>query len=272
MLYKTKDESIFDDLFYKALEVIIQTFETEQYHFEKSKYFHYRPKYPQFPTLNNEGKGNPVGYTGLIWNGYRPSDDVCEYGYLVPSNMFASVILRWLISLKLPKEKLLSDIEQGIEKFGTVEHPKYGKIYAYEVDGLGGVNIMDDANVPSLLSLPYLGYCEKNDTLYQNTRKFILSKDNPYYYEGKFGKGVGSPHTPKDYIWHIAVIMQLLTSDSKQEKLACFDILMNTDAGLGVMHESFNKDNPHEFTREWFCWANTLFAIAIVDLKQGKLI
>lgn len=275
---QTKDEDIFDDLFYKALETILQTFETEQYHFEKSKYFHYRPKYPQFPTLPNEGRGNPVGYTGLIWNGYRPSDDVCDYGYLIPSNMFACVILSWLITLNLPQnllkraDKLLNEINEGLERYAIFEHPKHGKIFAYEIDGLGGINLMDDANVPSLLSLPYLGYCKTDDIIYQNTRKFILSKDNPYYYEGKYGKGVGSPHTPEDYIWHIAIIMQLLTSDDKQEKLACFKTLMNTHAGKGVMHESFYKDDPKNFTREWFCWANTLFAMAVIDLKQENLI
>lgn len=275
---QTNDYTILDDLFTKALEAILQTFETEQHHFEKSSYFHYRPKYPEFPTLPNEGRGGPVGYTGLIWNGYRPSDDVCQYGYLIPSNMFASVILRWIVTLNLPQNlkeranKLFNDIENGLKKFAIVEHFKYGKIYAYEVDGLGKVNIMDDANVPSLLSLPYLGYCKKDDEIYQNTRRFILSKDNPYYYEGKFGKGVGSPHTPENYIWHIAVIMQLLTTDDKKEKLECFNILMNTDAGKGVMHESFNKDDPNQFTREWFCWANTLFAMAVMDMLKGNLL
>ncbi len=277
----TEDYSVADDGFRFALSRILDTFETEQYHAERSRYIHSRPKYPEFPTLQNGGKGTPVGYTGMVWNGYRPSDDVCDYGYLVPANMFAAVVLRWLEShaertgILSEKERisaLRGQIEDGLQKFAVYDHPDFGKIYAYETDGLGHFNIMDDANVPSLLSLPYLGYCRKDDPIYLNTRRFILSRANPYYFDGKIARGVGSPHTPDKYIWHIGIVMQLLTSDDKAEREECFRTLLNTDAGCKVMHEGFHCDDASHYTRPWFCWANTLFAMAVTDMKEkGEL-
>ena len=273
----TGDYSVYDDEFRRALGCILDTFETEQYHGEKSAYFHSRPLYPQFPTLPNGGKGTPVGYTGLVWNGYRPSDDVCDYGYLIPSNMFAVVVLRWLaahaaqtgtVSQKARIEQLCLQIEKGLDAFAVVQHPEFGPVYAYETDGLGHYNLMDDANVPSLLSLPYLGFCAKDDPVYLNTRRFILSKENPYYYSGSAACGVGSPHTPDRYIWHIGIIMQLLTSTDAAERKKCFSMLLETDAGCNVMHEGFHCDDPAQFTRPWFCWANTLFALAAMEMKE----
>ena len=136
-----------------------------------------------------------------------------------------------------------------------------------ETDGLGNYNLMDDANVPSLLSLPCIGYLSPNDPIYKNTRRFVLSRDNPYYFEGRCAKGVGSPHTPDRHIWHIGIIMQLLTSTDLFEIKECFETLINTDADCGVMHESFHADDPKVFTREWFAWANTLFTVALLELK-----
>lgn len=270
---KTQDAGVFDDAFVRVAAIIMDMFEREQYHAEKSDYIHSRPAFPQFPTLTNGGKGNPVGYTGMTWSGYRPSDDVCTYNYLIPSNMFAVVVLKFLAevftnhvhqpSLKTKALLLARQIEEGIQKYGVVEHPQYGKIYAFEADGLGSTLLMDDANVPSLLSLPYLGYCSAEDPIYKNTRRFILSRDNPFFYEGKCAKGVGSPHTPDRHVWHIGLAIQLLTSTDRSEKQRLFETLLTTDADTGVMHESFDADNPFRFTREWFAWANTLFALAV---------
>lgn len=274
----TGDYSVYDEGFRTALSKILDTFETEQFHTEKSQYVHSRPLYPQFPTLQNGGKGTPVGYTGLIWNGYRPSDDVCDYGYLVPSNMFATVVLGWLekhaaqTGTQRETERIARinlRVKEGLEQYAVTDHPEFGKIYVYETDGLGNVNLMDDANVPSLLSLPYLGYCSKDDPIYRNTRRFLLSKHNPYYFSGKAASGVGSPHTPDRYIWHIGIVMQLLTSADKEERRKCFETLVATDADCLVMHEGFHCDDPKEFTRPWFCWANTLFALAVTEMKKG---
>jgi meiotically up-regulated gene 157 (Mug157) protein len=165
---------------------------------------------------------------------------------------------------------LAKEIEDGIKNFGIREHLNYGKIYAYETDGRENYLFMDDANSPSLLSIPYIGYCDKENEIYQNTRKFILSGDNPYYARGTYAKGVGSPHTPEGYVWHIGIIMQALTSTDRNEIMECLDMIIKTHAGTNYMHESFDPDNPKAYTRSWFAWANTLFAELLDDLCTKK--
>jgi uncharacterized protein len=189
--------------------------------------------------------------------------------------MFAVVVLGYLAEMAETSGKasdlagnareLAADIQKGLATFAKVNHPKFGQLYAYEVDGLGHSNLMDDANVPSLLSLPYLGYCSKDDPLYQDTRRFVLSKFNPYYYQGRKASGIGSPHTPPKYIWHIALIMQALTASDPNEKEEILNVLERTDAGTNLMHESFLANNPQKFTRAWFAWANSLFSELVLD-------
>lgn len=269
----------FTDEAKKAFYRIIELWTLEQNH-EKSPYYFSRPFKRKSDTLSHKGKGAPVSYTGMTWSGFRPSDDSCVYGYLVPANMFAVVVLGYISEiaeeiykdeeLKEKAEKLRSEISDGIEKYALVKGSDGKGFYAYETDGRGNYNLMDDANVPSLLSLPYLGYCSADDEIYRNTRSFILSKANPYYFEGKTAKGIGSPHTPKNHIWPIALSMQGLTSDSKDEMLSIIRTLAQTDADTGFMHESFHKDKPQKFTRVWFSWANTLFAELIIKyLSEG---
>ena len=156
--------------------------------------------------------------------------------------------------------KLKGEIDEGIRKYGVYEHEKFGKIYAYETDGMGHYTLMDDANVPSLLSIPYLGWCTPDDEIYQNTRRYVLSKENPFYYEGKVLKGVGSPHTPPRYVWHIALSMQGLTSQSKEEQETLLAMLEASDADTGYMHEGVFVDDPAQFTRPWFAWSNSIFS------------
>ena len=264
------DENFFSDEIKQALETILNLWKIEQNHFENSDYSFQRLNCSETDTLCNNGLGNPVTYTGMTWSGFRPSDDACKYGYLIPSNMFATVVLSYMSEifekiyndLDLKKKALIlrDEIENGINKFGIVEHEEFGKIYAYETDGFGNYNLMDDANVPSLLSIPYIGYREIDDEIYQNTRKFILSKNNPYYYEGSFASGIGSPHTPPEYIWHIALSMQGLTTNNKDEINSLVKTLIQCDGNTGFMHEGFHKNNPEKFTRDWFAWSNSLFA------------
>ncbi|ATD54173.1 glycoside hydrolase family 125 protein [Clostridium chauvoei] len=264
------DTSFFNDEIKNIFNIIIDLWITEQDHFGKSDYSFQRLNCSETDTLCNNGLGNPVGYTGMTWSGFRPSDDACKYGYLIPANMFASVALRYIeeiaetiyndISLKDKAFKLRTDIENGIEKFGIIENKEFGKIYAYETDGLGNYNFMDDANVPSLLSIPYIEFRGIDDEIYQNTRKFILSKNNPFYYEGSAAKGIGSPHTPPEYIWHIALSMAGLTTNNKEEISDLLKTLLATDGDTGFMHEGFYCNNPKEFTRDWFAWSNSLFA------------
>jgi len=266
----TERTSHFNKQFLEAVEKIIQTWKVEQNHEAESTYRFQRDNCPPQDTLSHEGKGAPVGYTGMTWSGFRPSDDACQYGYLIPANMFAVVVLKQLAeiahtvlgddALEQQAIQLANEIDEGIQTYGKVNHPTYGTIYAYETDGLGNYNLMDDANVPSLLSLPYLGYCRIDDPIYQNTRKFIFSKENPYYYEGKVAKGIGSPHTPEMYIWHIALAVQGMTAATKEEKEEVLQLFKSTDADTNYMHEGFHVDNPKEFTRPWFSWSNSMFS------------
>lgn len=267
----TDDNSILDESFIAAAKTTVDLWITEQNHFEKSPYRFTRNNCPEQDTLHNDGMGNPVDYTGMTWSGFRPSDDACRYGYLVASNMFAVVVLGYLDEmlravapeeneLIAKAEKLAAEIRKGIAEYAVVEHEKYGKIYACEVNGKGDYFLFDDANVPSLLSAPYIGFCACDDEIYRNTRNFILSKDNPYYYEGKFAKGVGSPHTPEGYIWHIALSMQGLTSDSPEEIREILHMLETTDGDTGYMHEGFDANDPDTFTRSWFSWSCALFS------------
>lgn len=273
---KTKDTTLFDDEMKKVFETILTVFETELKHREQSKYTFERFDCVPTDTLKEEGKGTPVAYTGMTWSGFRPSDDACTYGYLIPSNLFAVRILGYIVdfakelykdaALAKRAEDLKNTIADGIAKYAIYKHPDFGNMYAYETDGMGNYNLMDDANVPSLLSLPWLKVCDAEDPVYKATRKFVLSEQNPYYYEGKACRGIGSPHTPKRYVWHIALTMQGLTSTSREEQEELLKTLVSTDAGTGFMHEGFNCDNPDEFTRSWFAWANSLFASFVLKL------
>lgn len=280
LLYKywkvTGDRSVFTQEVKKVFETILALWKREQNHESASSYSFVRLNCPPSDTLVRNGWGEPCGYTGMTWSGFRPSDDACRYGYLMPSNIFAFMVLGDMKemtemafaddALMLKIKALRGEIEEGIGKYGIIQHEKYGEIYAYETDGLGNYNLMDDANVPSLLSIPWLCYGDKNDQIYQNTRTFILSPSNPYYYEGKKAKGIGSPHTPKDYIWHISLVMQGLTAVKRDEKLEILKLILDTDAGCKVMHEGFHCDDPSKFTREWFAWANSLFALFVMEL------
>jgi uncharacterized protein len=265
----------FTATFMKAAKLIVAVMKTELRH-ENSSYSFERPGGIASDTLSNEGRGNAVGYTGMSWSGFRPIDDACQYNYLLPSNMFAVVALEGLAkmpisdaALKAEAAALASIIRAGIETFGKVQHPRFGEIYAFESDGLGHYNLMDDANVPSLLAMPYMGYCEKDNAVYLATLAFVLSEENPYFYTGKAATGIGSPHTPPDYIWPISLSVQGLTSHSREEKLALLEVLMRTEAGTGLMHEGFHKDDPALFTRPWFAWANSMFAELVLEVCEG---
>lgn len=270
-------DRIFTETYHDMLTAIVETFTVEQDH-KKSDYSFRRYDCVKTDTLPCKGKGRPVNVTGMTWSGFRPSDDSCTFGYLVPANMMAVKAMEYAREICLDcyqdealAEKcgeLMEEIQDGIMEYALVEHPKYGKIYAYETDGFGNYKLMDDANSPSLLAMPYLDFCDSQDALYRNTRRFLLSPDNPYYYEGKIAKGMGSPHTPAGYVWHIGIVMQALTSTDRQEILDCLEMLSRTHAGTNYMHEGFDPDDPQQYTRPWFAWANTLFAELMVNLME----
>ena len=178
----------------------------------------------------------------------------------------------YVLTLPFAKDcrALADEVEGALKKYAIYTHPKYGKIYAMEVDGYGNHLLQDDANVPNLLALPYLGACSASDPIYQNTRRFVLSPDNPYFFKGKAAEGVGSPHTLVNNIWTMSLTMRALTSTNDQEILAQLRQLKKTHAGTGFMHESFDKDDPAKFTRKWFAWANTLFGELILKIAAER--
>ena len=266
----------FDGGFIQGAERILNVFETEMYHEERSAYRFIRRNSFYTDTLSRDGMGALVkSGTGLIWSGFRPSDDACTYGYLIPSNMFAVVILEYLheISEIVPGLKeigkkaadMAAVVRKGIEEYGVTKVEGIGDVYAYEVDGYGQFNLMDDANVPSLLAMSYLGYKPKWPELEANTRELILSERNPYYYSGTKAAGIGSPHTPVRYIWHISMAIEGLTADTKEKKHEIIRRMIATDGGKGLMHEGFHVDDPAKYTREWFSWANAMFCELVMQ-------
>lgn len=281
---ETGDTSHFNDTFKEGVLNILRVWETEQNHENSSYYFKRdvsKEEWHEMDTLPNEGKGSATGYTGMTWSGFRPSDDRCTYHYLVPSNMFAVVVLKYLheiytevIKDKRTSERILilkNDIDRGIQEHAKVKNKEGKDIYAYEVDGLGNALIMDDANIPSLLSAPYLGYVRAEDPIYQETRETILSEENPYFYQGKAAAGIGSPHTPPDYIWHMSIAMEGLTSFEKEKKKDMLNKMIETNGEKKALHEGFHKDRPEEYTREWFSWPNMLFCELMLDYFGFKL-
>ncbi|WP_407892202.1 glycoside hydrolase family 125 protein [Lacticaseibacillus sp. N501-2] len=261
----TKRTDIFDAQFEQAIEKFLQVITQEQDHAHSPYRFERTEDRPEDTLIN--GVGRPVANCGLSWNGFRPSDDACVYGYLIPSNLFAVESLRQLAEiytdvLHKPAERftfLADKIEAAVQKYGLTKNAAGEAIYAFEVDGLGHVLVMDDANVPNLLSLPYLGATTLDDPIYQATRKTMFSKENPYYYAGTYGQGLGSPHTPAEYIWPIAKAVEGLTTTDREAQKAILDQLVATTNGTKMMHEGYNVEDPSQYTREWFSWANMMF-------------
>ena len=278
----TGDASIFDEVWMEAIGNVLKTFKEQQRKEGVGPYNFQRRTERALDTLNNNGNGAPVKPVGLIVSSFRPSDDATTLQFLVPSNFFAVTSLRKASEIleKVNKNEamaneckdLANEVETALKKYATYNHPEFGTIYAFEVDGFGNHLLMDDANVPSLLAMAYLGDVDINDPIYQNTRRFVWSDSNPYFFKGKAGEGIGGPHVAYDMVWPMSIMMKAFTSQNDQEIKDCVQMLMNTDAGTGFMHESFHKDDPKNFTRAWFAWQNTLFGELIIKLvNDGKL-
>ena len=210
--------------------------------------------------LANSGVGNPVNAgAGLIRSAFRPSDDPCIYQYFIPANMMfatylgraAEIMTAHNRTLAERMNKLSASVREAIERHGIVNHPIYGRMYAYEVDGYGSVNIMDDANTPSLLSAPMHGYMDARNQVYKNTRKMVLGKGNPYWNEGPLIHGVGSPHTGLGMTWPMASIVRIMTSDDDTEISEVLAMLVRSTDGLGLMHESVSPQNAGKWSRQW---------------------
>lgn len=275
---KTGEISCFDAEWHKAMKLIVKTFHEQQRKTDNGSYQFLRKTEKASDTQFGNGYGNPIRPTGMICSMFRPSDDATTYAFMIPSNCFAVVSLRQLAEMEraIFNDKnfagqcisFADEVDAAIQKYGIVNHPNFGKIYAYEVDGFGNYLMMDDAGAPSLLSLPYLGYCDTQNPVYKNTRRFVWSEDNPYFYKGSVAEGIGGPHIGQDMVWPMAIIMKALTSNDKNEIAQCIKVLKATHAGTGFIHESFNKNNPTNFTRPWFAWANTLFGELVIKVDK----
>lgn len=278
----TGDASVFDTTFIEAMQKVLATFKDQQRKDGLGDYHFQRMTTRSTDTKSNDGYGEPVKPVGLIVSAFRPSDDATHFQFLVPSNFFAVTSCRKAAELlndvvgqkELAAQftALADEVASALQEYAVVEHPKYGKIYAFEVDGFGNYYLMDDANVPSLIGLPYLGDVDVNDPIYQNTRRFVLSEDNPYFFKGKAGEGIGGPHIGYDMIWPMSIMMRAFTSNDDAEILHCLRMLVANDSNTGLMHESFHKDDPTKYTRAWFAWQNSLFGELVLTLEeQGKL-
>lgn len=278
----TGDASIFDDEWIAAIQNVLSTFSEQQRKGSIGSYKFQRKTERALDTLNNDGLGAPVKPCGLIVSSFRPSDDATTFQYLIPSNFFAVSVLRKAdeILTKVNRRNdlasccrdMANEVESALKKHAVYNHPEFGRIYAFEVDGFGNYHLMDDSNAPSLLSLAYLCDVDVDDPIYQNTRRFVWSDSNPYFFKGSAGEGIGGPHVGYDMVWPMSIMMKAFTSTDDKEIADCMRMLVDTEAGTGFIHESFHKDDPANFTREWFAWQNTLFGELILKLiDDGKL-
>ncbi len=276
----TGDTSCFDEDWTKAVKLIVKTFKEQQRKNGHGPYYFQRITARQIDTVAGDGYGNPIKPVGLICSIFRPSDDSTIFPFLVPSNYFAVTSLRQMSEMATnilqdnvfagECSSLAGEVEAALKNYAVINHLDFGSILPYEVDGFGDRLYMDDANVPSLLSLPYLDCISADNEIYLNTRKFVLSGSNPYFFEGKAGEGIGSPHTGLGKIWPISVMMRAFTSSDDNEIKDCLSMLKKSSAGTGFMHEAYDKDDPSDFSRKWFAWANTLFGELVLKLYKEK--
>ncbi|MFN0050039.1 MAG: glycoside hydrolase family 125 protein [Cytophagales bacterium] len=275
----TNSTALFDSNWVMAMETIIKTFKEQQRKENHGSYKFQRKSANPIDTLPLDGYGFPAKPNGLICSMFRPSDDATIFPYLIPSNFFAKSVLEYVneIGLAIGNTSLAQNAKILAEEVGKallenayIDHPKFGKLIAYEIDGFGNALFMDDANIPGLLALPYLGAMDVKDEAYINTRKFILSKNNPYFFKGKVAEGIGGPHVGLDMIWPLGIISRAITSTNDAEIKLCLEMLVKSDAGTGFMHESFHKDDAAKFTRSWFAWANTLFGELIIKIHRER--
>ena len=271
----TGDTSCFDSNWLSAAKLIVKTFKEQQRKENNGPYSWER----KGQATVEKGFGRSVRPVGLIFSMFRPSDDATLFPFLISSNLFAVVSLRQLAEIcsktgldtafATECTAFADEVNNAIQQYGVVNNQANQKVFAYEVDGFGSVYFADDANVPSLLSLPYIGAVKRDDPVYVNTRKYLLSeKTNPYYTKGKAGEGIASPHINKDMIWPMAIILRAMTSTDEKEIVDSLKILKATHAGTGFMHESFYKDDATKYTRDWFAWANTLFGELIIKVAE----
>jgi meiotically up-regulated gene 157 (Mug157) protein len=271
----TGDTSPFDAAWKLAMQTVVKTMRVEQRKDSEGPYRFQRAALNPTDSLVN-AIGNPLRPIGLIASAFRPSDDACILPFLVPANLFAVTSLRQLATMsnavlgdaQMANEasELANEVEAALKQHAIVP-TSAGTIWAYEIDGYGNTVLMDDANAPSLLSLPYLG-CSPDPALYARTRSFVWSEQNPWFFRGSAGEGIGGPHIDRDNIWPMSQIIYALTSDSSTQIRTMVQMLKSTAAATGFIHESYNRNDSAVFTRAWFAWANTLFGELIAKTAK----
>jgi len=206
----TKSKKFMNSRWKLALDTLLRvldqqsqsTFDPDTGRYRRNEYTFQRNTNTGTETLNLMGVGNPLNNgTGLIRSAFRPSDDATILGFFIPANaMMAVQLKRTAAALKdagddvraQTCERWAQTISNGIWEHGVVTHSKFGDVFAYEVDGYGSSILMDDANYPSLLALPLMGFVKADDLTYKNTRKMLLDKNsNPYYLKGREFRGIG---------------------------------------------------------------------------------
>jgi meiotically up-regulated gene 157 (Mug157) protein len=276
----TGDAAPFDARWAEAARASIRTFREQQRKAGPGPYRFLRASDRSTESLPLDGYGNPARPVGLIHSGYRPSDDACILPFLIPSNWFAVTALRELATVAAEARHdtalaadaiaLATEVEAALHRHGRMQVPGVGEVWAYEVDGFGNALFMDDANVPSLSALGWLGCVAADDPLFRRTAAAAWSDANPYWFKGRAGEGIGGPHVGLGQIWPMSLIVRALTAADDATIRTCLRTLRDTDAGTGFMHESFDKDDPAKFTRAWFAWANGLFGELIVRLADTR--
>lgn len=276
----TGDTEPFDGDWREAMALVLQTLRDQQRRGSPGPYRFQRESENPSDTLGGDGYGAPTQSVGLIHSMFRPSDDACVYPFLIPANLFAVRSLRQLAALTREVHadntfagectSLANEVEAAVMAHGRIRDEHGKQYFAYEVDGFGNSLFMDDANIPGLLSLSYLGSCRPDDPVYANTRKRVWSRSNPYFFQGKVARGVGGPHVGLRMIWPMSIMVRALTSGNDADIRECLISLKRSHAGTGFMHEAFDQDDASHFTRPWFAWANGLFGELMIDLSERK--
>ncbi|KAI9797665.1 MAG: hypothetical protein M1825_005724 [Sarcosagium campestre] len=286
--HNTQSTNFLNPRWYSALDTLTRvldmqgepTFDSTTKRYQKNEYTFQRRTNLGTETLNLGGIGNPLNAgTGLLRSAFRPSDDATTLGYLVPANAMMAVELKRTAEVLLAAGKThlsksirtrAKNLEKAVWQHGTVTHKVFGEVFAFEVDGYGSSLLMDDANTPSLLALPLMGFLDASDKTYQNTRAMILNKTgNPYFLEGRSFKGIGGPHIGVQNAWPMSLLIKAMTSDDDDEIMECLEYVRNASK-LGLVHESINVNRIADYTRSWFAWANSVFAQTILDLARRK--
>ncbi len=271
----TGDNATFDEDWKKAARTIVATFRDQQRKSGNGKYSFKRGR-----DGGPDGFGSPIKPTGMIVTAFRNSDDRALYQFNIPDNLFAVHSLRDLaemVTSLMPGDPLAADcssladeVLQGVQNYGVITDPKWGKLYVYECDGLGHTLLMDDAGLPNLLSLDYFDPSLANDPLVLASRKFSLSSDDPWFFKGSAAEGLGSIHTGKGKIWPMGIICRALTSHDDAEIIDALSMLKRASVGTGFMHESFVMDDPAKYSRRWFAWVNNLFGELILKIDRER--